>query len=116
MRRARAIISWVPRTKGGRTAPPAGPVYSTVCRFADDTGWPNTAWSLVLQRLQPYAQGRYWFAEVHFLAPAAPEGLLRSGARFELYEGRRLVATGQVKGVAARPPVDERPLVTALLG
>jgi hypothetical protein len=86
-----------------------------VCRLADDPGWPNTAWSLVLQRLQPYAKGRYWFAEVHFLAPEAPNHLLRSGARFELYEGRRLVATGQVKGVSARAPADERPLATALL-
>lgn len=97
----RALISWVPAAKGGRKSLFEGEVYSTVVRFADDPNWPDVTWSLAVRRLRTYAGGRFWYAEVQFLSDQAPQGLLRAGARFDLYEGRKLTATGLIR---SKPP------------
>src|SRR4051812_31243296 len=94
---AKALVSWVPASKGGRKAPPTGPSYSTLVRFQDDPTWPEHAWSLKLEVIHTFAGGQFVYAKVQFLTEEAPQDLLHSGSRFELYEGRRMVATGLVR-------------------
>lgn len=99
-KRVRVRIEWVPPSAGGRTAGFAGQRYSTVARF---TGWPA-----------PWEEGPHWsvvidFGETDnaattlpqngflaFLSPDAPDEVLIPGAHFELYEGRRRTAEGEV--------------------
>jgi hypothetical protein len=94
---AKALISWVPSAKGGRQQPPSGPIYSTLVRFDEDTTWPNLAWSLVVEFIRSYAEGKYTYAKIRFLSEDAPHHLLHAGSRFQLYEGWRMVATGLVR-------------------
>lgn len=94
---AHAMISWVPASKGGRQVPPAGPSYTTLVRFDDDKTWPNSSWSLVVDFITSFQNGQYTVAKVHFLVEDAPHELLKEGGRFQLYEGRRMVATGLVR-------------------
>ena len=102
----RAEVRWKTREEGGRTSPPSGEgptPYCTVVRFADEPedAHPHGSWSLVIHRVKPLGP-LGWLADVHFLVPDAPQHLLRAGAEFSLYEGRRRVADGQVV-VAAEP-------------
>jgi hypothetical protein len=101
-----AMIRWMPRERGGRTVPPTGPSYTTVARFEDDRDrWPDEAWSVVVEFIRPYGTGgdAVW-AKVRFLADGAPAEWLVPGARFELCEGRRVVAKGVVLPPAVEPP------------
>jgi len=100
---AKALISWVPATKGGRQQPPVGPSYSTVVRFDEDKTWSNPAWSVVVDFIKSFEGGRYTYAKVRFLAQDAPQKLLHADSRFQLYEGRRMVATGLITRRNMRP-------------
>jgi hypothetical protein len=97
MKKARVL--WFKEAEGGRVAPPAGPKYSTVARFYENAGnWPDVAWSLVLEWASPADTNDAMIVDVSFLSPDAPETLLHPGAIFELYEGKRCVARGEVLG------------------
>lgn len=77
-------VAWVPHSDGGRAAPPTGPRYSTVARFEN-----QEQWSLVLE----------WTGQdimAWFLSDKAPQRLLESGMKFDLQEGNRIVAHGEV--------------------
>jgi len=92
-----ARICWVENKAGGRENPFTGSRYVTVARFErEDNKWPNKAWSLIVDFDEPLTQSRCVTAEVRFLAPDAPTHLLTTGSKFELYEGRQCVATGEV--------------------
>jgi hypothetical protein len=96
----KAIVEWIPANQGGRRQPPLGvgqPAYSTVVRFNEDP-WPpaDAAWSLVIEKQESQSTEHRWTALVHFLAPEAPHHALRGGRGFELYEGSRRVATGEL--------------------
>lgn len=96
-----ARIEWLSRTRGGRSAPPAGPRYVAPARFlAAAAAWPDEAWSLVVDRIDLPRGPDEWRARVHFLMEDAPDHLLAEGAGFELYEGKRCVAHGHVHGPA----------------
>jgi hypothetical protein len=112
---AKAYVSWVPAEKGGRRQPPSGPLYSTLVRFDDDPRWPHEAWSLVVRCLEPYDDGRFWFAEVAFLFHDAPIQLRHENARFQLYEGRRMTATGIVLAATDEPPTGAEQFEATLL-
>ena len=92
-----AKLKWVPKDAGGRDALPSGLSYSTVARlekYKDD--WPKkNGWSLVLDFSATPETRR--MAEVRFLVgEAAPQDLLQPGSRFDLFEGYRLVASGEI--------------------
>jgi hypothetical protein len=90
-------ICWVKKEAGGRESPPPGPRYSTVARFEEEKDkWPDEAWSLVLEFSGPLDETLCVIADVSLLNPDGPTRLLHSGSVFELYEGRRLVARGEV--------------------
>ena len=95
----RARITWKRQQEGGRTKPPAGigtPPYATVVRVRDsDEPWPPAnAWSLVVDKIESESGDHEWIANVRFLVDGAPHYELRPLREFELYEGRKCVATG----------------------
>ena len=91
-------IQWLKPEEGGRSSLPAGPTYSTVARFdvlADR--WPREAWSVVLNISAPADPRGVMTAGIRMLAgDEAPAELLSPGSKFELYEGHRCVARGEV--------------------
>ena len=93
-----ARIRWLSPEEGGRPAPPVGPRYSTVARFEKQRAeWEKEAWSLVVEWQEPIDAAGWVTANVRFLVPEnAPSQLLAVGSRFELMEGRRVVAQGEV--------------------
>lgn len=91
----KAKIDWLSEEAGGRS-PPSGPRYITVARFDDEKEkYPKEAWSLVVE-FSNSPDYLILFADVRFLVEDAPVHLLHSGSVFELYEGRKQVATGRV--------------------
>ena len=59
--------------------------------------WPSEAWSIVLNITDPADDEGVMIAGIRMLAESnAPSHLLVAGNSFELYEGRRLVAVGEV--------------------
>lgn len=97
-KRVKAVVQWLRPEEGGRKAPPSGPTYATVVGFGDAP--PNLeeeAWSLVLEfQDQPDLELKQR-VRVRFLSPEAPDELLHAGSDFQLYEGRQLVARGEVQ-------------------
>jgi hypothetical protein len=93
----KASVRWLKETEGGRAIPPPRPKYSTVARFPEEGAeLPDIAWSLVLEwSTSPDINGTM-IVDVRFLSPDAPAALLHAGAVFELYEGRRCVARGEI--------------------
>jgi hypothetical protein len=91
-------IRWLKPEEGGRPSPPPGPEYSTVARFevlADR--WPHEAWSIVLNISAPADADGLMVADIRMLAgEEAPKWLLSPGNRFELFEGKKHVASGEV--------------------
>ena len=98
---ARAKISWIPYTEGGRKHPPEGERYSTVVHFKDDSDeWPEQVWSLVVSFDKVESQDYQTDATVWFLAhnhPDVPNHFLEAGNEFELLEGGKVVARGKIK-------------------
>jgi len=95
MREVLARVRFLSQGEGGRSHPPSGPSYSTVSRFPGARGTTD-AWSLILDFVsQPDPSGEA-LVRVRFLSPDAPLELLSSGMRFELLEGPRAVARGEV--------------------
>ena len=90
-------ICWVPKEAGGRESPPAGPRYSTAARFEEEKHkWPHEAWSLILEFSGSPDESNCTIADVSLLNPEGPTRLLHPGSVFELFEGNRLVARGEV--------------------
>jgi hypothetical protein len=94
----KARVRWIKPEDGGRPSPPLGPQYSTVARFeALAERWPREAWSVVLYIAAPADADGVMLVEIDMLAGHdAPKELLSPGSRFELFEGRKRVATGEV--------------------
>lgn len=111
------MIRWLPRERGGRTAPPAVR-YRSAARFEDSRDrWPEAIWSIVVDPIKPFGtDSTATLSEVQFLSPDAPNELLVAGARFELCEGPRVVAKGVVlpSRVTVPPQLDE--FAISLLG
>jgi hypothetical protein len=93
MTEKRARIRWLTKQEGGRESPPPGPQYSTVARFeALRDRWPKEAWSVVLRIEGPDRND----ARIRPLVPDAPAELFSSGSRFDLFEGAKKVAEGEI--------------------
>lgn len=93
----RARIQWVSPENGGRQSPPTDPRYSTVARFEDiKDKWPNEAWSIVAEFLEEMNSTRSVIVDLRFLVENGPKNLLYPGSKFDLFEGPRLVAKGEV--------------------
>jgi hypothetical protein len=95
-RSVEAHLRWL-NEEGGRAAPPPGPVYSTVARFRERSSdaWVRDACSLVITYVDPPSTSIPSRVLVRFLSDG-PADYLRSGGEFQLTEGSKVVATGQV--------------------
>ncbi len=92
-----ARVCWVRKEDGGREAPPPAPRYSTVARFQEEKDkWTREAFSLVLEFNTPPDESLCMMVDVTLLNPDATTRLLHKGSVFELYEGRQVVARGEV--------------------
>lgn len=92
-----ARITWLTPEEGGRHLPPSGLHYVAPVRLEDQTAEPAGAdWSLVVDRIAQPSESIDWIAEVRYLVDEAPRKLLRPGARFTLYEGKKCVARGVI--------------------
>jgi hypothetical protein len=93
----RARLTWrIKRTEG--VPYPRGEQFVTPARFerqADD--WTADAWSLVVRAAGPLLQDATQPVVIRFLMDCAPQEWLSSGSKFELYEGRLLLAEGVVE-------------------
>jgi len=90
-------VCWVRKEAGGRESPPPGPRYSTAARFEElYDRWPEEAWSVILEFSGSPDESLCVIADVSLLNPDGPATLLLPGSNFELYEGYKLVATGEV--------------------
>ena len=105
MKTVSAKLQWMCPEKSGRQAPPLGPRYSTVARFKQqhDT-WSEEAWSLVVEWSESPDVSLVHHVNVRFLMENAPEDLLVSGNSFELMEGERVVAVGEIECCTANSP------------
>lgn len=91
----RAKVSFLRPEDGGRSAPPSGPRYASVGRFAQPPG-PSQEWSVVFDFVgAPDLQGEVE-ARVSFLAEPPPLDLVFRNANFEICEGRRVVGHAQL--------------------
>jgi hypothetical protein len=116
-RETRAIIRWVPPSRRGRPRPPNPPAgYTAPARFESDPQSARGDWSLRIIASTDLRGEEVIDATVCFLVPEAPQELLSEGERFELLEGKRVVAKGVIlpAAVAASNPITEFEL--ALLG
>ena len=92
---APAIIQWISPEEGGRRTP-AGPNYRCTVRFEADPTWLLGTWTFGLRNAQELDEPCLTFANVGFVADGAPIELLSEGAKFDLMEGPRVVASGMV--------------------
>ena len=95
----KASIQWKKYEEGGRRIPPTGvgePLYATVVFFKDspDAWPPPLVWSFVIEKIEVLSTDYEWIANVRYLFDHAPANELHPGRQFELYEGRKCVATG----------------------
>lgn len=98
MKVVKVKLHWMSASEGGRLEPPGGKRYSTVARFNDIAEkWPKEAWSIVLEFTT--GVGRYMEAKMWLLmGEEGPEEILHLGSQFDLFEGHKLVAHGEVIG------------------
>jgi hypothetical protein len=115
--KARAVISWIPASRGGRKNIPSPVVgYSAPARFASDPDQKLGSWSLRILTGRKLKGNKVIDAKVGFLAEDAPENLLQPRERFELMEGSRVVAKGVILPPSIRPPARISGFEEVLLG
>ncbi len=114
---ARAIIRWVPAARGGRQQPPPSAVgYTAPARFESDPQEQRGVWSLRIIQCKPLRGAEVIDANIEFVMPGAPHDLLKEGERFEIVEGRKVVAKGVVMPSSLTPPGQITDFDVALLG
>lgn len=87
-------IHWIPAEEHGRKTPPIGPTYFATIRL-DKSEQLQDEWSVRLESL--HSEGRDCSrAVISFVSDKAPASVLAPGVRFQLFEGRWPVASGQV--------------------
>ena len=94
-----ARIHWLTSEEGGRKALPAGvgmPPYLPTAAFSEAEEHADTVWSLAIEKYSDEGNELTWIAMVTYLADAAPQENLKLGNKFKLFEGPRLVATGEI--------------------
>ena len=113
----RAIIRWIPASRGGRRQPPLDAAgYAAPARFESDPAGSRGDWSLRILAAAPLRGPEVIDAKISFLFADAPADLLREGERFELLEGKKVVAKGVILPSALNPPRQLDEFELALLG
>lgn len=93
-----ARIQWHKSLNAAHQPPHLGSTYSTVARFeALRELWPQEAWSVVIEVTTPLDSLGSMRANIRLLfEDRAPPGLLDAGSKFDLFEGQRCVASGEI--------------------
>jgi hypothetical protein len=94
----RARIRWFSFAQGGRRRLPSVSLYRSAVRFDADPNRTLGTWDIELRFDRPPAVGAESTAIVSFRSNDAPRELLRPGSAFELTEGKKVVARGEVVG------------------
>src|SRR6266571_5332891 len=103
--KAKAVIIWIPASRGVRSrvpSPMAG--YTAPARFDSDPQQKLGSWSLRILTEKKLKGNKIIAAKVGFLAEDAPDNLLQPRAKFDLLEGKRVVAKGVVLPASIHPP------------
>ena len=97
-RKVIAHVRWRTAEEGGRKTPPKGSKYTTVAGFDPPApNWPQEAWSVVVEPVQPDCTSQDVTVVLSFLmGPVAPEQMLTTGVKFQLFEGKQVVADGEI--------------------
>ena len=98
-----ARIEWVTHDQGGRKQPPSGyepPVYWAVVKLLVVEPQANS-WSIYIRKRSSSNDGFAWNAAVKFRVDESPHHLLNEGVHFELYEGGKRVANGEIGCIAS---------------
>jgi len=93
--RVHAKFIWVPKEQGGRESlPPVS--FVTPARFEKykDLRPDNAWWSLRFDFSDTPED--FSVAEISFLVEEGPQELLQPGSKFDIFDGSRLVASGEV--------------------
>ncbi|HEV8606329.1 MAG TPA: hypothetical protein VGQ99_13235 [Tepidisphaeraceae bacterium] len=114
---ARAIIRWIPESRGGRKHVPNSSVgYSTLALFESDPRQTLGAWSVRIVEAVKLRGSDVVDAKINFLFSDAPAQLLQEGERFRLMEGHKVAAKGVLIGSSIALPFDITDFDVALLG
>lgn len=91
----KAKIFWLAEEDGGRKTPPlAGTRYCPIIQFESDKG-EHELWSADFVTSHIDDDGSS-IVDISYLADNAPVENLYSGNKFRLFEGNKLVATGEI--------------------
>ena len=114
---ARAIIRWIPTSRGGRQQPPpTADGYTTPPRFESDPQRARGWWSLRILQAKQLRGAEVIDAKIAFVMEEAPHDLLAEGERFVLDEGPKMVAKGVVIPSSLASPHQISDFEVALLG
>lgn len=95
---ALAVLRWLSANEGGRQHPPAGLRYVTIAQFQSPAkGEMSEPWSLIVEAPESLNRATAVTVTVRFLVPEqAPLHYLEPGTQFQLLEGNRRVAIGEI--------------------
>jgi hypothetical protein len=95
-----AHIRWFRADEGGLLHPPAGPRYSTVAWFEEQTEeqWKKDAWSLVIEFSDQPDESGHQVVAVRFLSEKGPTKWLKPSSKFCLYEGDKKTVEQELDG------------------
>jgi hypothetical protein len=98
-----AAIEWIPFASGGRRNPPRLAVGEHYMAPASVGSWDgnnagSASWTLVVYNVTRLGEYKCQ-ATVEYLVPEAPHETLQLGTKFEMYEGAKCVAKGQITEV-----------------
>lgn len=93
-----AIVTWLATGPSGALHLPDSLQVIGIGRFADDgPEWPDGSWRVVCRfDTPPSEHGSPIQARVHFLMDQAPHERIAPGVRFDVCEGRQVVAAVEV--------------------
>ena len=92
-----AEIRWLGLAEGGRKSLPTVREYRSIVRFEDDPNAVLGTWDVRVEFLDEPTLELPNPSRLGFVSADAPRQLLHSGSRFELTEGRKVVAHGVVR-------------------
>ena len=89
-----AQIEWIPTNQGGRKTPPEAGYCPIIVTEGNTFDLQSDCWSIIIHDLQIVNTSKT-ICKIQYFSELAPQNLF-PGAKFMLYEGLKLVATGIV--------------------
>ena len=89
-----AKIYWLPEMQGGRREIPTGDKYAPIIRISNMKADQEEVWSIVVINKKHLSE-QETISEMRYLSEIAPDNL-KVGMEFCLYEGRKMIAQGEI--------------------